>query len=201
MTGVQTCALPIYANKFIVYGLDVNGINTAQVVYYTTSTIDGGNSWVTSNYAGNTAIFSGVPNIFSTIDNEVLTALNRQIANNPNIASNTIQLYRSTDDGLSFSFVSNTTAPNSVGTVNSFYDKNKGRIVLLGDDTNYLNYNPGNSTYTTVYGSNEFSSTTTIPTIVLYDSNGNVYDDVTIGSYQSLGSGAGTSMTMIIKTA
>mgnify|MGYP003352854889 CR=1 FL=1 len=142
-----------------------------------------------------------MPNIFSTIDNEVLTALNRQIANNPNIASNTIQLYRSTDDGLSFSFVSNTTAPNSVGTVNSFYDKNKGRIVLLGDDTNYLNYNPGNSTYTTVYGSNEFSSTTTIPTIVLYDSNGNVYDDVTIGSYQSLGSGAGTSMTMIIKTA
>jgi hypothetical protein len=185
-------------NTLIIYGYDVNGSNTAQQQAYTVSTTDGGNSWTTSNYAGNIAaiIYSVRNKIFSSIDNEVMTGLNLRESNTSNGLGNTIQLYKSVDDGFSFTFVSNITAPNSVSTTNSIYDPSSGRIILVGTTASYYNYN----TSSTVY-SNEFSSTTTIPTIVMYDSNGDFYDDVSTGNYQSLGSNFGSSMTMIIKTA
>jgi len=183
-------------NTLIIYGYDINGSNTAQQTFYTASTTDGGNSWTTSNYSGNTNPIVYGSSIFSTVGNLVLSAVNRQQSNISNGLGNTIQLFKSEDDGFSFSFVSNITAATSISTRNSIYDQAKGRILLVGNNASYFEY----SNSSTVYSS-QFSSTTTIPTIVMYDSNGDFYDDVSAGTYQSLGSSFGSSMTMIIKTA
>lgn len=182
-------------DTLIVYAWDRNASNTSEYQLYTTSTSDGGNSWTTSNWTYNEAVW-GRSAIFNTVGNIVLTAYNREQVNTANSLGNTIQLLQSLDGGYSFSNVANITAPNSVGTTNSIYDAGAGRIILLSNNASYYSFD----TNSTVYSS-EFSSTTTIPTIVTYDSNGDFYDDVGTGNYQSLGSNFGSSMTMIIKTA
>jgi hypothetical protein len=182
-------------DTLIVYAWDRNASNTSEYQFYTTSTSDGGNSWTTSNWTYNEAVW-GRSAIFNTVGNIVLTAYNREQVNTANSLGNTIQLLQSLDGGYSFSNVANITAPNSVGTTNSIYDAAAGRIILLSNNASYYSFD----TNSTVYSS-EFSSTTTIPTIVTYDSNGDFYDDVGTGNYQSLGSNFGSSMTMIIKTA